>query len=322
MIKQLVLIDGKNYAYRMHWVHRFLSSRGRCTSFLFGGFNSLLALARQLPDAAFVFVWDGEGGTWRHRFSEGEYKAHRMGQTPNEEMAPLFPQIPIFQKVWRAAGFRSFCFDGLECDDLIGMLATSAVQLNLFQKVIVHSTDQDFYQLATDRIGIMRGRQKGDDQNKVMFAKQVFEEIELHPKDWVKVRALIGDPTDNIPHPLEGIGPKKAIKMIQMGLDPAVEDFRKLPYNVKMEFSPVGSRWKIIRSNYVLSHILRDAEHEQLDPKLKLEIRELLGSLTKESFLRNPRKLNDNCFMEFTEFIAEYELNELFGDRINLWKLP
>jgi len=323
MTKQLVLIDGKNYAYRMHFVHRFLSSKGRCTSFLFGGLNSLVALARQLPETAFVFVWDGAGETWRHRFSGGEYKAHRTnhGGDPKEDVADLFPQLPIYQQMWKRAGFRSFEIPGLECDDLIGMLATKAVKAEFFEKVIVHSTDQDFYQLATDKIGIMRGKKQGETNNRIMFAQQVAEEIELHPKDWVKVRALIGDPTDNIPHPLDGVGPKKAAKMIQEGLDPSKE-WEKQDYRIKFNFSPVKSRWPIIRSNYVLSHILRDAESEHLDDLTKQKVEALLDGLSRKQFLREKSKLTDDGFEEFTNFCFEYDLADIFASRVSIWKLP
>jgi 5'-3' exonuclease len=320
MTKQLVLIDGKNYCYRQHWVHRFLSSRGRCTSLLYGGLNSLAAMAKKMPDTAFAFVWDGEGKTWRHTVSKGEYKAHRSGGPVNEEMVPLFPQIPVFRKVLVDAGFRDFCYDGLECDDLIGMLVTSAIEKNLFEKVIVHSTDQDFYQLVTKRVGVMRGYKKEVDGYQVMYERDVAEEIELEPKDWVKVRALIGDPTDNIPHPLEGIGPKKAIKMVQAGLDPTV-NWDKLKWSVRNEWSPVASRWKIIRSNYMLSHILRTPEHEHLDSDIKKKLVVLLAGLTKESFLRDRKKINDDSLAALTTFFVEYEMNELFEQRLHLWKM-
>src|SRR5262245_3522671 len=125
MLDTLCLIDGKNLVYSAHWVHRFLISKGRPTSVLFGGFHRLLSIAKQLPNTAFVFVWDGKGETWRHKYSNGQYKANRL--EPNEDMAAAHPQIPIFKTALRTAGFRQFEFDNVEADDLIGILTKSVM---------------------------------------------------------------------------------------------------------------------------------------------------------------------------------------------------
>lgn len=249
------------------------------------------------------------------------YKANRVGVV-NEDMQDCFPQIPIFREVLKKAGFREYDYAGVECDDVIGILATAIIERDLFKKVIIHSTDQDFYQLVTNRIGVMRGWNKELEGYTVMHTKDIETEIEMPPKDWVKVRALIGDPTDNIPHPLEGIGPKKAIKMIGMGVDPSVEEWAKLPYQVRSQFSPVSGRWKMIRSNYILSHILRTPESERLDEVSRNVLCRDIDRLTHESFLRDKKKLNDESYTKFTDFVVEYEMSELFGQRLDLWKMP
>ena len=214
-VDTLVLVDAKNLIMRAHWVHRSLSSRGRCTSVLYGALKMIAALAKRMPGSAFVFVWDGHGTTWRHEITNGTYKGHRQGP-PNEDMAPAFPQIPILRKALREAGFRDFECDCLEADDLIGILVETAVVKNLFERVVIYSTDKDFYQLATDRVGILRGYDR-DTPEHVMFEDEVEQEIGIRASEWVKVKAMTGDPTDNIPKIATGLGPKTAIKMIQIG---------------------------------------------------------------------------------------------------------
>src|ERR1700733_13746579 len=166
-VADIVLIDGKNFAYANHWVHRFLSSKGRPTSVLFGCFNSLAAMAQRMQSTAFVFVWDGKGKTWRHRVTNGEYKGNRT--TPNPEFLPALEQIPIFQKELDAIGVRQFCIDGFEADDLIGILATTLIEKNWFRRVIIKSSDKDYYQLVTDRIGVMRKYDVQREEHPVMF---------------------------------------------------------------------------------------------------------------------------------------------------------
>ena len=64
----VVLIDGKNAAYRHGMVNLNLSrSDGFPTGAIYGCLNSMLNIAKRIPDAAFVWVWDGDGETWRHK---------------------------------------------------------------------------------------------------------------------------------------------------------------------------------------------------------------------------------------------------------------
>jgi len=319
-VDKLVIIDGKNICYRAHWVHRFLASRGRCTSVLFGVPKMLVALAQRMPNTAFVFAWDGRGKNWRHEFSKGEYKAHRVHAASNDEIAPCFPQIPILKNALKNAGFRHFEVDNLEGDDLIGLLTTAAIEKNLFKQVLIHSTDKDFYQLATDRVGILRGR----DHNEVeyaMYAEAVEEELGIEAKDWVKVKALIGDPGDNIPKLQTGLGPKTAIKLIQAGLNPALLDFEKHQWVVKQNFQVFRTMWPKVRSNYQLSHIVCDTGDPCISGTMRETLSKLVDGLSKESFLRDKTCLGDDDFSHFTEFIVEYEMQDLFASRHVLWKM-
>jgi 5'-3' exonuclease len=286
---------------------------------LFGVLKMLAATASRMPDTAFVFVWDGKGKTWRHELSKGEYKGHRQGV--NEEMAPAFPQMDILRKVLDDAGFRQFDFDNLECDDLIGILATVVIEKDLFEKVIIYSTDKDFYQLVTDNVGVMRGYDK-DKIEQVSFAQEVQEETGLDQEDWVKVKALTGEVTDNIPKIAAGLGPKTAMKMIQAGLDPSLPEFKKNKWVVRQRFQTLATQWGKIRQNYELSRIVRAAGDEHLPAPVCEKVIAMVQGLTTESFLRDPKKLSDDSFSAFTDFIMDYEMQELWQQRFVLWKLP
>jgi 5'-3' exonuclease len=280
----------------------------------------IAALAKHMPQSAFVFVWDGRGETWRHAITNGTYKGHRQGP-PNEDMAPAFPQIPILRKALCEAGFREFECDCLEADDLIGILAEVAIKKKLFENVVIYSTDKDFYQLVTDKVGVLRGYDK-DAPEHVMFEDEVGEEIGIRPQEWVKVKALTGDPTDNIPKIATGLGPKTAIKMIQAGLDPSFEDFKKHQWIVKQNFQTLGNMWGKVRRNYSLSQIVCSVDDVRLPEDVRKNLSWVAADLTRESFLREKRKLTDESFATFTEWLAEYELNELIGMRQELWRLP
>jgi len=321
MTKQVVLIDAKNLVYATHWVHRFLSSKGRSTSVLYGGFNVLVGMAKRMPDTPFVFVWDGNGKTWRHRITKGEYKGNRL--PPNDEMKPALEQIPEFRKQLDRFGFRQFCVDGFECDDLIGILTAAIIKNDLFSKVIIKSSDKDFYQLTTDRIGVMRSFDKEKGEHSLLFANDVMAEIELHPTEWVKVRALTGEKTDNIPQIQRGLGPKTAIKMIKAGLDTSVEDFKTLPWQTRQDFGLLATQWSKVRMNYNLSQIVRSWDDARIDnEEVRKQLKKIVNDLTTESFYRDPKKLNEEGFLALREFMLEYEMENLFEDRTTLWQMP
>lgn len=70
-MKRIVLIDGRNQLYRMAFAPSLAPlarKDGFPTGSIYGCISySLLALATKLKDTAFVWCWDGEGETWRHR---------------------------------------------------------------------------------------------------------------------------------------------------------------------------------------------------------------------------------------------------------------
>ena len=68
-MSEFILIDGKNSIYRHQNVNNHLSREdGFPTGAIYGCLNSMLALAKRMPDAGIAWVWDGRGDTWRHKF--------------------------------------------------------------------------------------------------------------------------------------------------------------------------------------------------------------------------------------------------------------
>ncbi len=67
----IILIDGKNNLFRHAHVHNMLStSYGHPTGAIYGCLNSMLRLHKKFPGASIVWVWDGKGETWRHKFMQ------------------------------------------------------------------------------------------------------------------------------------------------------------------------------------------------------------------------------------------------------------
>lgn len=332
MGSQVILVDGKNFCYRHHWTHRSLESNGFPTSVLYGATQGLLSLAKRIPETPFVFVWDGFGKTWRHELAASVYKANRIlvSAENHEDIDNLHKQLPLFKEFTRRIGLRNFEIAHLEGDDLIGILVTHILKEKLFDKVIIHSTDKDFYQFIDKRVSVLKNNQDG----KLRWAaqKEIEESFGVTMPQWTKFRAITGDPTDNIQQMFKNVGGKTAAKFVCEGIDPAVPLFEKLPRDVQKRFSkPFNVRgttvdfpkvWSKLHTNYHLCQIVRSHKDQHLSEQVAYELKQMLSKLTRKSFLRNQKKLTDDGWFYMTSFMATYELAELMHRREELWRLP
>src|ERR1700690_271881 len=166
-MKRVCLIDAKNQLYRMNAVNGNLSrSDGFPTGALHGVLASTIAIASRMPDTSFVWVWDGEGETWRHKSVRENYlikaaydanmekakprktprkygyKANRDKKDnpkfPTEDRARAHMQIPILRLMLEGSGFRNYEIPGLEGDDLLAILTRYLLE-NTKYDVIIHS---------------------------------------------------------------------------------------------------------------------------------------------------------------------------------------
>src|SRR5580765_1580004 len=140
-MSEVILIDGKMVAYRAHFSHMALKNAdGEPTGLLHGFFYELLSINKKMPEARMIICWDGKGKTWRHT-TYPKYKAQRPYNPEWKRMnAQIVELLPILKKL----GFHVYEVDGVEADDIIGILAT---QLN-GHDIRIYSGDRDMYQLV------------------------------------------------------------------------------------------------------------------------------------------------------------------------------
>lgn len=251
------------------------------------------------------------------------YKAHREGIHASDGYVAAEVQIPLLKKFFWRLGIRSFEVDGLEGDDLIGILTTYIVENKLFDKVVIHSTDRDFYQFIGPKVQVLRGRHKQSGKPIWAHKEDLREEFGIGVEDWRSLRALIGEKTDNIPHLFHGLGPKTAVKWLELGVDPTRE---KCPVilGLKLKGNPLdlGPYWEAIRLNYQLCTVVTRPEFEHLDKEVASDTNNLLGGLDDaECFCRDRERLTDETWDWMTKFFVKYELAEFMGRRKEFWEL-
>jgi len=204
---RLVLVDGHGLAYRAYHAlpPTLATSSGEPTHVVFGFASMLLEVLNDFqPD--YVVVCFDSGKSFRHDLFQ-EYKAHRP-ETPDD----LKHQLERIRELLAALNIPVVAREGYEADDLIGTLARQAVDQGL--EVLVVTGDTDLLQLVDERIRvILPGRQRFGDY-RVYDRKAVIERYGFPPERLPEYKALVGDPSDNIPG-VPGIGEKTATKLIQ-----------------------------------------------------------------------------------------------------------
>ena len=207
MNKKLVLIDGMSILFRAFYgLPRLTNSQGLPTNAVYGFLNILFKIVDEEEPDYLTIAFDTDKPTFRHEMYE-EYKGTRK-PAPDE----LKIQIPLVKEVLSAMKISMVEKDGYEADDIIGTLAKRGDEKGY--KVTVVSGDRDLLQLATDKIKIRIPKTKSTGTEiEDYLAKDVKEKYQVTPTEFIDVKGLMGDPSDNIPG-VPGIGEKTATKLI------------------------------------------------------------------------------------------------------------
>ena len=203
-MKKLLCIDGNSILNRQFYGIRPLSTPdGFPTNALFGLVN---VLSKQLesirPDFAAV-AFDLKAPTFRHQMY-GEYKA---GRKPMPE--DLAKQLPVAKDFCRAMGLSVLELEGYEADDILGTLSAMAEQEGDTESYVL-TGDRDSLQLISDKTVVLLATNTDTIR---MDADAFLEKYGVGADQFVDVKALMGDSSDNIPG-VPGIGEKTAFKLI------------------------------------------------------------------------------------------------------------
>lgn len=202
-MKKMLVIDGNSVINRAFYGVRPLSTReGIPTNAIFGYVNILLKnLESVSPDYAAV-AFDLKAPTFRHKMY-GQYKAGRR-PTPPE----LLSQFPYAKEVSKAMGLSVVSLEGYEADDILGTLSRMGNESGV--EVYLLTGDRDSLQLIGDNTKVLLAT----NTDTVLTGREEFRaKYTVEPEQFVDVKALMGDSSDNIPG-VAGIGEKGAVKLI------------------------------------------------------------------------------------------------------------
>ncbi len=207
-MKKLIIIDGNSIINRAYYGIRPLSTKDNIpTNGIFGFMNILLRLKEDYSPDGLCVAFDLKAPTFRHKMYK-DYKAQRKGM-PDD----LAAQMPHLKELLGAMNILQLSMEGYEADDIIGTVSRICREKGVWCGIV--TGDKDDLQLADETTSvILTTTVTSITKTEVMDGKAVFEKYGVTPREYIAVKALMGDSSDNIPG-VAGIGEKSAFELIK-----------------------------------------------------------------------------------------------------------
>lgn len=208
MSEKLVLIDGHSILNRAFFgLPDLTNSQGVHTNAVYGFLNIMFKILEEEKPNYLAVAFDVKAPTFRHQMFDG-YKGTRKPMADE-----LRQQVPIMKEMLSCMGVTIVELPGFEADDLLGTISCMGEAQGM--EVSVVSGDRDLLQLATDHVQIRIPKtKKTGTEIENYYAKDVLARYLVTPKEFIDVKALMGDTSDNIPG-VPGIGEKTASALIE-----------------------------------------------------------------------------------------------------------
>lgn len=223
MSKKVMLVDGNSIVNRAFYALPLLTDKqGRYTNAVYGFLNIVLKLMDEEKPEYMAVAFDMHAPTFRHKSYEG-YKGTRK-KMPEE----LKEQMPLLKETLGAMKVKMFGLEGYEADDILGTLVKKSLEAGIDPVVV--SGDRDLLQLAGDNVKIRIPKTKMNrTEVEDYYAEDVKQKYGVTPAEFIEMKALMGDASDNIPG-VPGIGEKTAMKIIsEFGtVENALENWEKV----------------------------------------------------------------------------------------------
>ncbi|MBM7317604.1 MULTISPECIES: DNA polymerase I [Streptococcus] len=208
---KLLLIDGSSVAFRAFFalynqIDRFKSPTGLHTNAIYG-FNLMLDHMMKRIEPTHILVAFDAGKTTFRTEMYADYKAGRA-KTPDE----FREQFPFIRQMLDAMGVKHYELDRYEADDIIGTLDKMAERTDIPFDVTIVSGDKDLIQL-TDENTVVEISKKGVAEFEEFTPAYLMEKMGITPTQFIDLKALMGDKSDNIPG-VTKIGEKTGLKLL------------------------------------------------------------------------------------------------------------
>ncbi|HFH9572043.1 TPA: DNA polymerase I [Streptococcus pyogenes] len=208
---KLLLIDGSSVAFRAFFalynqIDRFKNHSGLHTNAIYGFHLMLDHMMKRVQPTHVLVAFDAGKTTFRTEMY-ADYKAGRA-KTPEE----FREQFPYIREMLTALGIAYYELEHYEADDIIGTLDKMAERTEVPFDVTIVSGDKDLIQL-TDENTVVEISKKGVAEFEEFTPAYLMEKMGLTPNQFIDLKALMGDKSDNIPG-VTKIGEKTGLKLL------------------------------------------------------------------------------------------------------------
>jgi len=273
-MKKLVLIDSNAIIHRAyHALPKTMSNRqGEQTNAIYGFTTTLIKVLEDLHPCYIAASFDLAGPTFRHEHYK-EYKATRI--KADQE---LYDQIPHIKELLVTMKIPIYEKQGFEADDIIGTIVRKTQETSKNIQTYIVSGDKDIYQLVNGNVFVYSLR-RGLSQMQIIDRQTIENEYDLQPNDFIDLKALAGDPSDNIPG-VPGIGEKTAVDLIQRydtidKLYDKIADF--------LDRDGIISKSAFLNSKQISNSSSENSNIEKLIENFKLKIENYFNGIKKMS---------------------------------------
>ncbi len=208
MTDKIVIIDGHSILNRAFYgVPVLNNSKGFPTNGIYGFFGIMMKILDEERPTHLAVAFDLAAPTFRHKMYSG-YKGTRKPM-PDD----LHRQVPVLKDLLKACGIPVLSLPGYEADDILGTVSLLAEHKGM--DVLLLSGDRDLFQLVSDKTCLCIPRTKGKTTvTEFFFEKEFTEAYGVTPREFIAMKALMGDTSDNIPG-VAHIGEKTAGTLIR-----------------------------------------------------------------------------------------------------------
>ena len=253
MNKRLIIIDGNSIINRAFYAlpQTMDNKEGLHTNAIYGFTTMLFKMIDIYKPTHISVAFDRKAPTFRHK-EYSDYKAGRK-KMPQE----LFEQMQPLKELLDAFKIERFEIDGYEADDIIGTISKAAEEDGF--EVFIVTGDKDAIQLASNKTTTLITKKGVADVEEYNY-DSVIEKYEMTPTQFIDLKGLMGDKSDNIPG-VPGVGEKTGIKLIKQfgSIENLVEHTDELKGSIKKKIEE--NKDEAIHSKW-LATIVRDVPIE------------------------------------------------------------
>ena len=209
-MSNFMIVDGNNLACRAEFAFNpyknkvdLTNSEGRVTGGTYRFINMFDKLLWQIKPTHIVVCWDTNRNTWRRKLYP-QYKMNRENNPNNINKESLYIMFEDIKKILTAINVVNVEYDGYEGDDLVGTFAN----ISTADKTFIVSGDKDTFQLINKNTYVVF-----PNNNDIIDEEYIKNKYNVTPKQFIELKALMGDSWDNIPG-IKGCAEKTAAKLI------------------------------------------------------------------------------------------------------------